>query len=76
MKRSKAEKRARSVPDQMAALKKLIAADLAEEIARIEELIAANTWPQGWTGDEVQGNELIEEARPGRVSLPMLEFEA
>lgn len=47
----------------------------AEELARINELIAANTWPQGWTGEEVQGNELIEEARPGRVSLPMLDFE-
>lgn len=28
----------------------------AEEISRIEELIAANTWPQRWTGNELPGN--------------------
>lgn len=30
-----------------------------EEVARIEELIAANTWPNRWTGDEIAGNEDI-----------------
>lgn len=29
----------------------------AEEHARILELIAANTWPRKWTGDEPTGNE-------------------
>ncbi len=28
----------------------------AEEQARIEELIAANTWPQRWSGDELPGD--------------------
>lgn len=27
-----------------------------EEVDRIEELIAANTWPNRWTGDELPGN--------------------
>jgi len=31
----------------------------AEELARIEELIAANTWPQRWTGKELRGDVLI-----------------
>lgn len=31
----------------------------AEELARIEELIAANTWPQSWTGEEPSGDELL-----------------
>ncbi len=31
----------------------------AEEHARIEELIAANTWPQRWTGTEPRGDVLI-----------------
>jgi len=30
-----------------------------DELARIEELIAANTWPQRWTGDEPRGDVLI-----------------
>lgn len=30
-----------------------------EEIARIEELIAANTWPNGWDGTEPNGAELM-----------------
>jgi DNA sulfur modification protein DndC len=28
----------------------------AEEVARIHELIAANTWPDRWTGDEQRGD--------------------
>ena len=31
----------------------------SEELARIEELIEANTWPQRWTGDELRGDVLI-----------------
>ena len=45
-----------------------------EELACIHRLIDAGTWPQGWEGDESAGNELIEEARPGGISLPMLNF--
>jgi hypothetical protein len=32
----------------------------AEEEARIRELIAAETWPDGWEGDEPRADELIE----------------
>lgn len=31
-----------------------------EELARIEELIAANTWPERWTGDEITGDTLLQ----------------
>ena len=33
----------------------------AEEVARIEELIAANTWPNKWTGDEPVADEPYED---------------
>jgi len=29
----------------------------AEEVARVRELIAARTWPDGWTGNEPRGDE-------------------
>jgi DNA sulfur modification protein DndC len=45
-----------------------------EELACITQMIDADTWPQGWTGDEWAGNELIDEMRPGGLSLPMLSF--
>jgi len=32
----------------------------ATEEARIRELIAASTWPDGWDGDEAIGDELLE----------------
>lgn len=32
----------------------------SEEHARIEELIAANTWPQSWDGTEILGSEVYE----------------
>ena len=32
----------------------------AEEEQRIHELIAANTWPNKWTGNEVDGDEMID----------------
>lgn len=31
----------------------------AEEEARIRELIALNTWPNGWSGDEPLGDEML-----------------
>lgn len=31
-----------------------------EEVARIEELIAAGTWPNRWTGDEPTGDAPFE----------------
>lgn len=31
-----------------------------EEEARIHELVAAGTWPEGWSGDEPVGTELVE----------------
>jgi DNA sulfur modification protein DndC len=31
----------------------------ADEVTRIDELIAANTWPQRWTGEEPRGDVLI-----------------
>jgi len=30
-----------------------------EELARIEELIAAEAWPQGWDGNELRGDQLV-----------------
>ena len=33
----------------------------AEEEARIRQLIAAGTWPDGWDGTEVQGDVLLPE---------------
>lgn len=44
-----------------------------EEQDRIEELIAADTWPQGWDGDEIRGDELYElttEAGGKQLVLP------
>jgi DNA sulfur modification protein DndC len=32
----------------------------ADEEARIRELWALNTWPQKWTGDEIDGDEMID----------------
>lgn len=32
----------------------------AEEVERIHELIALNTWPNKWTGDEIVGDEMID----------------
>lgn len=32
----------------------------AEEVARIEELLDANTWPRKWTGDEPRADEAYE----------------
>ena len=35
----------------------------AEEVFRIRELIAANTWPQRWTGDEERADTVRDEIR-------------
>lgn len=41
-----------------------------EEVARIEELIAANTWPQKWTGNEPRADEpYIEDDNSGQEWL-------
>ena len=41
------------------------------EADRIRELIAAETWPDGWTGDEPRADEWLEETihRDGVVQL-------
>ena len=50
----------RAVDDAAAALgRPLVNLIDAEEQARIDELIAAETWPQGWLGDEVRGDVLV-----------------
>lgn len=43
-----------------------------EELARIEELIAANTWPEKWTGDEVTGDVILDEVFPDGSVQPNL----
>lgn len=40
-----------------------------EEEARVRELIAAKTWPNRWTGDELSGDEWIEADSGGTVPL-------
>jgi DNA sulfur modification protein DndC len=43
------------------------------ELARIEELIAANTWPQRWTGDEPSGDVILPEVmRDGSIQHNLL----
>jgi DNA sulfur modification protein DndC len=45
----------------------------AEEAARIRALIAAETWPQGWTGDEPQADTPMDSVfRDGSVQPLML----
>lgn len=47
----------------------------AEEQGRIEELIEANTWPQGWDGNEVRGDELYEITAGKGLKQPLLPYE-
>jgi len=47
----------------------------ADEQARIEELIEANTWPQGWDGNEVRGDELYEITAREGLKQPLLPYE-
>lgn len=44
----------------------------AEEEARIRELIAAETWPQGWEGDEPHADALIETIYQNGAVQPLL----
>lgn len=44
----------------------------AEEHARILELLAANTWPEKWTGDEVRGDVLLPQVLAEGVLQPLL----
>lgn len=39
----------------------------AEEEARIRELVAAGTWPRGWTGDEAIGDEQLDPVETSSV---------
>jgi len=44
----------------------------AEEEARIRELIAAKTWPQGWDGDEPLGDTVMEVVYQNGAVQPLL----
>jgi DNA sulfur modification protein DndC len=44
----------------------------AEEQARILELIAANTWPEKWTGHEARGDVLLPQVLADGVLQPLL----
>ncbi len=44
----------------------------AEELARIEELIAANTWPQKWDGSEHRGDVMLPDIFPDGSIQPLL----
>jgi len=47
----------------------------AEEKARIEELIAANTWPQRWSGDEIRADVVTDDYnRDGSVQKVMIDL--
>lgn len=47
----------------------------AEEEARIRELIAANTWPQRWTGDEPTGDVLLPTHYADGSVQPLLDLD-
>ena len=44
----------------------------AEELARIKELIAAETWPEKWDGTEHRGDEWLPEILPDGSVQPLL----
>ncbi len=44
----------------------------AEEVARIRELIAAETWPDGWEGDEPTGDMIMETVYQNGAVQPLL----
>lgn len=49
----------------------------ADELARIKELIAANTWPQRWTGEELRGDVLIPQIyQSGAVQEILFNYDA
>lgn len=43
-----------------------------EELARIEELIAAGTWPDGWDGSEARGDDALDLVLAEGVVQPLL----
>ncbi len=43
-----------------------------EENARILELMEANTWPDGWTGEEVRADRLVEQVYRNGVVQPLM----
>lgn len=43
-----------------------------EEATRIDQLIAANTWPELWKGNEVRGDELVDVVLAEGVVQPLL----
>jgi DNA sulfur modification protein DndC len=43
-----------------------------QEHARIDELIAANTWPNGWDGNEVTGDVMLDEVLAEGIVQPLL----
>lgn len=44
----------------------------AEEVARIEELIEARTWPDGWNGTEPTGDAWLDKVLKGGAVQPLL----
>jgi len=46
-----------------------------EEHQRILDLIACNTWPDGWTGNEVHGDVLLDQVLADGVVQPLLSYE-
>ncbi len=46
-----------------------------EEHQRILDLIACNTWPDGWVGDEVRGDVLLDQVLADGVVQPLLYLE-
>lgn len=44
----------------------------AEEERRIRELVAANTWPDRWTGEEIRADEWIDEVYADGTVQPLL----
>lgn len=44
----------------------------AEELARIEALISAGTWPQGWDGNEVRGDVMLPQVMAEGVTQGLL----
>lgn len=43
-----------------------------EELARIKQLHSDNTWPNGWTGDEIAGDEDIPDHYADGTVQPLL----
>jgi len=44
----------------------------AEEVARIDELINAETWPDGWDGEEPHADVPLDKILPGGAVQPLL----